>query len=127
MSTRGIYTFKQSESKPRHVYVHHDSYPEGAAEKFKAWQDSGLSWPLPRYENCEASAGFIAANKTVPGGIRIAQTRREFCDVEFGYTLETKKGDLLLTVSETDFWDKPREKTIWKGKLSDFIAIGGKV
>lgn len=62
MSTRAIYTFYGDQDAPRHVYKHHDGYPTGACEAIEA--ALGFAWTLPRYENDEFAAAFVAANKS---------------------------------------------------------------
>ena len=63
MSTRALYTFRSEDgSDEHHVYVHHDGYPTGAADKIVAALE--FAWPLPRYEADEFAAAFVAANKS---------------------------------------------------------------
>lgn len=62
MSTRAVYSFFGDDETPRHVYKHSDGYPSGAV---KAITDAlEYAWPLPRYENDEFAAAFVAANKS---------------------------------------------------------------
>lgn len=78
MSTRALYTFvgtmtpawtdhttgKRHKSRRDHswnVYVHHDGYPTGAANKFHAALEA--AWKLPRYEADEFACAFIAMQK----------------------------------------------------------------
>lgn len=123
MSTRGIYTFKEP-GQSHHVYVHHDNYPQGAAEKFQKALKSGLCWPLPRFEADEFAAGFIAANKDQPGNFRLANSRTAACDVEYGYTIwpDPKTHIIMLEVSATDFWEGKKERRLWKGPLVNFTG-----
>lgn len=62
MSTRAVYSFFGDDDAPRHVYKHSDGYPTGACE----WIEAALehAWKLPRYENDEFAAAFVAANKS---------------------------------------------------------------
>lgn len=63
MSTRAVYTFfGDHDEAPRHVYKHSDGYPTGAVQ----WITAALcfAWKLPRYENDEFAAAFVAANKS---------------------------------------------------------------
>lgn len=62
MSTRAIYSFFGDDDAPRHVYKHSDGYPTGAAEAIENALE--FAWPLPRYENDEFAAAFVAANKS---------------------------------------------------------------
>jgi hypothetical protein len=66
MSTRACYRFIP-ENGPNGcpgvitVYKHQDGYPRGAAEAIE--RALPFAWPLPRYENDEFAAGFVAGNK----------------------------------------------------------------
>ena len=121
MGTRAIFTFTD-QHESCHVFQHWDGYPSGAHDTLRTWIDSGLSWPFPRFEVDESAAGFIAANKTEPGGYRIAKSRTQYCDVEYGYTIKANNsGDITLVVSATDFWDgKRKESKLWSGPLADY-------
>ena len=120
MGTRAIYTFEDNRDA-RHVFVHYDGYPTGAAAYLQQWQKAGTSWPLPRFEADEAAAGFIAAIKDGPGNVRICSTRTEYADVEFGYTVTMADGMAMVTVAATDYWDDtPMESVLWEGPLSEF-------
>lgn len=70
MSTRAVFTFSDPSTKgrPLLVYKHHDGYPSGAIEALIKARDSGLCWPLPRFEADEFAAAFVAANKGRGGG-----------------------------------------------------------
>ena len=121
MGTRAIYTF-EDQNDTRHIFVHYDGYPTGAAIYFEQWLNAGTSWPLPRFEADEAAAGFVAAVKDGPGNVRICDKRTAYADVEFGYTVEQVDGILRVTVAETNYWDEtPLENVIWQGPLADFI------
>ena len=67
MSTRACYRFISPEGPDSWagvvtVYKHSDGYPEGAAR----WIEAALeyAWPLPRFENDDFAAAFVAANKS---------------------------------------------------------------
>jgi hypothetical protein len=62
MSTRAVYSFLGDNEAPRHVYKHSDGYPTGAVEWIEAALDH--AWRLPRNENDEFAAAFVAANKS---------------------------------------------------------------
>lgn len=122
MSTRGIFTFK-GYGETHHVFVHHDSYPTGALEKLMAPIAYDKVWMFPRYEPGEFAAGFVAANKTSAGGVRLCQSRHSYADVEYGYIMypEKQTGKLLLKVTSTDFSGHTNsEKTLWKGYFVQF-------
>lgn len=121
MSTRAIYTFKGF-GESHHVFKHYDGYPSGAAQWLEAALE--LAWELPRYEPDEFAAAFVAANKKSSGGVRLAKSQTQFCDVEFAYVVEPDKTvpDLLtVTVYSVNFWDKPSRTKLWSGPLTTFI------
>jgi hypothetical protein len=131
MSTRAIYTFKGF-GEQYHVFKHHDGYPKGAADAIK--KALPYAWEMPRYEPDEFAAAFIAGNKPFGGGVRVAKSRTQYSDVEFGYTiypLEHKKqhdypqmnvGQLLIDVVSTDYWDGKKEMLLFRGPLNSFLA-----
>ena len=80
MSTRAMYEFKDAGGK-RIVYVHHDGYPTGAADKFERTLKSNLAWALPRFEADEFAAAFVAANKTGVGSVRLLAGPQEATDI----------------------------------------------
>lgn len=124
MSTRAAYTFVDTDGATSHVYVHHDGYPEGAAEKFALTLASGQIWPLPRYEADEFAAGFIAANKREGGSVRLLADPKMVGDLEYHYTVtQAKSGTLMVQCDGVSNWDDDwQAKTIWKGSLVNFIA-----
>jgi hypothetical protein len=136
MSTRAIYTFKGF-GDTYHVFKHHDGYPEGAADAIK--NALLYAWEMPRYEPDEFAAAFIAGNKPFRGGVRVAKSRTQYSDVEFGYTiypLEHKKqhdypqmhvGQLLIDVVSTDYWDGKKEMLLFRGPLNSFLAQVAKI
>jgi len=127
MGTRAIYTF-EDDSCERHIFVHYDGYPRGAADYFKQWLDTNYSWTLPRFEADEAAAGFVAAIKTGPGNVRICGDRFSYTDVEFGYRLFTLGGELHVQCSTTDYWgDAPAEHIIFDGPMSEFMAEAAEI
>ena len=81
MSTRAVYGFKD-EHATHWVYVHHDGYPSGAADKFSTALKSKKCWQLPRFEADEFAAGFIAANKDRPGSVRLTSGPQAHGDIE---------------------------------------------
>ena len=108
MGTRAIYTFEDATDE-RHIFVHYDGYPTGAATYFKQWLDAGVTWTIPRFEADEAAAGFVAAIKTGAGNVRIAGARFSYSDVEFGYRLFMRG-------------DAPAEHIILDGTMAEFLA-----
>ena len=122
MATRAIYTFDDGYTQ-RHIYIHYDGYPSGAANYFEKWVGSGKSWPVPRFEADEAAAGFVAAVKDDPGNVRISDSRTRHCDVEFGYTVRLEGKALFIKVVSTNYWGGELNETpIYDGPLYEFIA-----
>src|SRR6056297_723711 len=127
MSTRAIYTFEDAQDEAQ-IFVHHDGYPVGAASYFKKWQAAGLSWPAPRFEADEAAAGFVAAIKTGPGGVRVSGSRFAHGDVEFGYRLSMRGDALHVQCAVTDYWgDAPAEHVVFDGPLSTFLSEAAEI
>lgn len=125
MSTRAVYSFK-GDGQTHHVYVHHDGYPTGAADKFAATLKSGKIWGGDRFEADEFAAGFVAANKAHSGSVRLFKTQRAAADVEFAYTVwqDEKTMRLMVRAQSVDAWDEWKAKTIWTGTLAEFIETG---
>jgi hypothetical protein len=118
MSTRATYTFKDGRESFS-VYVHHDGYPTGAADKLRATLESDKIWELPRFEVDEFAAGFIAVNKTQGGSVRLLKKPSSVGDAAYRYTIRnTTKG---LQVKVESGWEG---ETLWTGSLADFIENG---
>lgn len=62
MSTRALYTFKDSSGSAFNVYKHSDGYPSGASQTL-ADALRFFSWDFPRFEADEFAAAFVAAGK----------------------------------------------------------------
>ena len=118
MGTHGLFSFEEDD-EAFSVYVHWDSYPEGAADKLNKTLESLKIWPLPRYEADEFAAGFIAANKVNPGGFRLANFD-DSIDHQYQYKIwqDEKSHDLMIKlVCDDSEWDN----TIWI--IDDFIKF----
>ena len=127
MGTRAIYTFEDATDE-RHIFVHYDGYPVGAASYFQQWLAAGVSWTIPRFEADEAAAGFVAAIKTGPGNVRIAGARFTYTDVEFGYRLFMRDDTLHVQCATTDYWgDAPAEHIVFDGPLATFISEAAEI
>jgi hypothetical protein len=127
MSTRAIYSFIDA-TDTYHVYVHYDGYPSGAANYFKRWLDSNLSWELPRFEADEAAAGFIASIKTRQGNVRIAKNRTDAVDVEYGYRIyQDNDNRLCVQCVTTNYWGVLHEEGIFDGAMDTFIVTSGQI
>ena len=113
MATRATYKFKDNgwSGTDVTVYIHHDGYPSGAAEYFRAACESGR----------QGVEGFIAANERA----EITRDHSAHGDTDYRYTVrkgqlevEARKlrtnGDMELVES----WE-----TIYEGTIADFIRI----
>lgn len=128
MSTRAVYGFRDS-GGIHHVYVHHDGYPSGAADKFKDTLGSRMVWPLPRFEADEFAAGFIAVNKQGSGSVRLTHGPEHHGDMEYYYIVyqPTPEGPLYVEAYDTPFDDFASKKLLFKGLLTEFIANASKI
>lgn len=129
MSTRACYVFKDNWGEYG-VYVHHDGYPTGAANKLLHLALKKLAWELPRWEADEFAAAFVAANKEGAGGVRLltsASYEAMPTDIEYLYVMETfandhmslEKGNYLrIKAYEVNFpWNEDLKKGIEHMKL----------
>ena len=126
MSTRAIYTFTDEKNDSHHVFKHHDGYPAGAAEFIS--KAVPLAWPAPRFEPDEFAAAFIAANKDMPGGIRLCRTgsfdQIASSDIEFHYIVTTRFG--RLHVMAYDVGVELRQTLIFDGTPAAFVEWAAK-
>lgn len=125
MSTRAVYGFKD-EFGTHHVYVHHDGYPSGAAEKFQATLDSKNAWPLPRFEANEFGAAFIACNKKDQGSVRLTHGPQDHGDTEYYYVVCQPKPGGPLHIAAYQGQDTTG-KLMFKGLLTKFIQTAEKI
>jgi hypothetical protein len=99
MSTRGLYTFVDSDNTRLNVFKHWDNYPEGA---YPFIQNAlALAWDLPRFEADEFGAAFIAANKKGGGDLRLlneASTNGNILGIEYHYLI-TSEGNALKVIT----------------------------
>jgi hypothetical protein len=103
MSTRGLYTFKDSDGEYT-VFKHWDNYPTSAngygAHLFIA-NALQYAWQLPRFEADEFAASFIAANKKIGGGdLRLLPadaTNADALGIEYWYTIEADGARLKVS------------------------------
>ena len=122
MSTRAVYGFRDQHGI-HHVYVHHDGYPSGAAEKFSAVLKAKVAWPLPRFEANEFAASFVAANKVGSGSVRLTNGPEQHGDIEYYYIVYQPvpdSGPLYIEAYEV-VDDNAKGKLFFKGELADFI------
>lgn len=131
MGTRSVWTFVDPESDESfHVYRHFDGYPSHAAVSIALPVLLETVWQLPRFEADEFAAGWVAANKTEDGNIRLMNNRHSACDVAYGYTVTMRRVNrmhrLWIVAAEVDFWDdKEEEKEIFSGTVWNFCTEHG--
>ena len=124
MSTRAVYSFVDGGTF--HVYKHCDGYPSGAADALQRTVDSGLAWPLPRFEPCEFGAAFIAANKTTGGNLRLCTGPKSHGDLEYYYRVTAPAGALHVECYAVDYTGpdgiRQRLRKLYAGPLSLFAS-----
>ena len=115
MSTRAVYTFANFEAnnfKDKHVYVHHDGYPEGAARYF---EDMVHFADLSEPSDPDLLNQFVYAIED-KGINAIPQANRlDAGDLEWGYTLTE---DRNVTVHRIN---NGTETEHWSGSLDQFL------
>jgi len=122
MSTRGTYKIYDGYNDlDVYFYVHHDNYPEGAAEKFKNMltmvDEAPYGW---QYGPCFGyAAAFFRANE----GARFTKNHRCHGDTEYQYNIvkednnseEIRKGTVYLEAFEV--------RRNWKKYNEDFAKL----
>lgn len=119
MSTRAIYGFTDG-TLTHWVFVHHDGYPSGAAQKFAAVLNSKRIWQLPRFEADEFAAGFVAANKDGQGSIRLSAGPDSHGDTEYCYVVSQPDERAPLQIVAYDS-GTPAGNKLFSGFLTKFI------
>tara|TARA_A100000172_G_C3040742_1_gene110351 strand:- start:585 stop:956 length:372 start_codon:yes stop_codon:yes gene_type:complete len=120
MATRAIYTFANFEahdSKPKHIYVHWDGDPEGAAKYFEDMVHfAELSEPSdPDLLN---QFVYVVEDKGLNAVPQL--NRLEAGDLEWGYTLtEVKPYEVNVTVHQIE---NGTETPHWFGTLDQFLT-----
>jgi hypothetical protein len=119
MSTRAVYTFKDSYSV-HSVYKHHDGYPEGAAEFIS--KARALAWPGQRFEAADFSAAFVAANKDSGGGVYLTKNHQSHGDLSYRYEISWKDGAIHVEAFERSYDEigVAKYKKIFRGSLESF-------
>lgn len=124
MSTRSVITFRDKYDS-HSIYKHSDGYPVGMAESLKATLESGMAWPLPRFEADEFAAAFVAANKKIPGGFRLTKSADEHGDLEYVYEVYLTNGELWITVESLSGFlsmsSRRADKFLFEGPVDEFI------
>ena len=105
MGTRCVVSFEQKGNPTFHIYKHFDGYPENIIPLIA--DALGISWILPRYENDEFSASFVATTKAGCGGIRLTTGPSAHGDLEFVYKVKQSSDQKLrVTAYEIDWGDR---------------------
>lgn len=134
MSTRAVYSFYDEYDTDtkwqvggHHVYKHHDGYPEGAVHALSRALPS--AWSFPRFEADEFAASFVVGNKINSGGVRLANTQTDACDIEYVYEIfQARNGQMIVKAFNVNFWGVKAEKTeFFYGRLKDFIIKYGDI
>ena len=100
MATRATYQFISEWSGTHTAYIHHDGYPEGAAEYFYG------------------TSTILNINAFIRSNIRAEMTASHEIhgDTEYRYTVE---GTSLIAQKRVGFTDK--FDTFWDGSVADFV------
>jgi hypothetical protein len=126
MGTRAVFTFKDDYGSHA-VYKHWDGYPEGAVECLT--KAIPFSWGLDRYEACDFSAAFVAANKQGGGDVYLSTSAEDHCDLSYHYELTSAKtnGQLIIRASKAEYEciTDIAFKEIFYGRLKDFVDTYG--
>ena len=122
MSTRGMYEFVESSRESHCVYVHHDNYPTDAATKLIETLFGELHWGKKRYEADEFAAAFVAINKTQSGGVRLANKRNQYSDIEYFYRVTYGEQHNVEAYAVPGDWDGKLKsaRLLFKGSIEDF-------
>jgi len=102
MATRATYQFISEWSGTHTVYIHHDGYPEGAAEYFT--KENGA--PIVKVES------FLRSNEKA----ELTKSHEIHGDTEYRYTVE---GTRLIAQNRVGFTDK--FDTFFDGSVADFV------
>ena len=102
MSTRALYTFKDTDGGTFTVFKHWDGYPSGAYQFIQ--KALAYAWELPRFEADDIGAAFIAGNKPKGGGdlrlINDATTNGDVLGIEFHFMIEPAGKRLKVTARD---------------------------
>jgi len=123
MSTRAVYTFKDTDGEKFAVYKHHDGYPSGAAEFIDKARE--FAWRGTRFEAAEFAAAFVAANKEPGGGgVYLSKGYQAHCDLDYDYEITSPRGVLTVTAYKREWIEETqiiKRVKFFKGSLSSFI------
>lgn len=119
MATRAIYTFANFEVhdfKPKHIYVHWDGDPEGAAKYF---EDMLYFANLSEPSDPDLLGQFVYAIEDSGLNAVPQLNRLEAGNLEWGYTL-TYVNPLTIYVT-THIIENDAERQCWEGTLNQFL------
>ena len=129
MGTRAVFTFKDDYGSHA-VYKHWDGYPEGAVECLT--KAIPFSWGLDRYEACDFSAAFVAANKQKGGDVYLTESVDLHGDLDYHYELTAAKtnGQLIIRAFHVEYepvkdYIQVVFKEIFYGRLKEFVDTYG--
>ncbi|MCE3230511.1 MAG: hypothetical protein K0R52_439 [Alphaproteobacteria bacterium] len=125
MSTRAVYTFKDS-LNTFHVYKHWDGHPSGAAHFIE--KSLKLTGELTRFEADEFGASFIVANKSGGGDVRLSRSYEDYRNLGYRYEISFKDQSLYVVAyqrlgGEPPFFDDDKDieyEIIFSGSLNKF-------
>jgi hypothetical protein len=119
MATRAIYTFANFEAhdfKPKHIYVHWDGDPKGAAKYF---EDMLYFANLSEPSDPDLLGQFVYAIEDSGLNAVPQLNRLEAGNLEWGYTL-TYVNPLTIYVT-THIIENDAERQCWEGTLNQFL------
>lgn len=122
MSTRAIYTFRDRDGEEHHVYKHSDGAPKRAVTFIAMAFNSGLAFPLPRFEANEAAAAFVATHKTGPGDVRLCDRPERHPDIEYHYAITLGDDGRIHVKIETAGSLSGQERVLFSGRLERALA-----
>ena len=121
MATRATYTFKSS-SGDRHIYIHWDGYPEGAARYFKNMMDLRAE---QRKSLSDLRGGlteqFIRANR----GAEFTKHWEVHGDTEWHYEITGSLEAVSLKVFKLS-WDDVGDRrgvAFFQGSMDDYLSL----
>jgi hypothetical protein len=125
MSTRAVYTFKDSDNKKFSIYKHHDGYPSGAVVWIKAGIDK--SWCPGRFEADDLAAAFVAANKEGGGGVYLTTSQQAHGDLDYDYVIYNKNNEIWVDAFNHDWKEdgddyKKTRTRIYRGSFAKYYA-----
>lgn len=101
VATRAVYTFTGfPDTPPRHLYLHHDGYPTGAAWRFAiALRDH------------PAATSFLSAFLNSQPGAEPLDAPEQVADAEYRYVVQWRPGD--APALQVQYWRRPPGSAGW--------------